>query len=56
MSLSSETTASTAARAHAKDSIVEVRGIGKMYDGGIQALKGVDLKFPEGKMTTLLGP
>lgn len=38
------------------DSIVEVRGIGKLYDGGIQALKGVDLKIPQGQMTTLLGP
>jgi NitT/TauT family transport system ATP-binding protein len=56
MSLSSETTAAAAAGTYAKDSIVEVRGIGKLYDGGIQALKGVDLKIPEGKMTTLLGP
>jgi NitT/TauT family transport system ATP-binding protein len=36
--------------------IVEVRGISKIYDGGIQALKSVDLGFPEGQMTTLLGP
>jgi NitT/TauT family transport system ATP-binding protein len=56
MSLSSETTPGAAAGAYARDSIVEARGIAKLYDGGIQALKGVDLKIPEGKMTTLLGP
>ena len=56
MSLSSETTVSAAAEPYARDSIVEMRGIGKLYDGGIQALKGVDLKIPEGQMTTLLGP
>jgi NitT/TauT family transport system ATP-binding protein len=36
--------------------IVETRGISKIYEGGIQALKGVDLGFPQGQMTTLLGP
>lgn len=36
--------------------IVEVRGISKTYDGGVQALKGVDLSVPQGEMTTLLGP
>ena len=36
--------------------IVEVRGISKVYDGGIQALKSIDLGFLEGRMTTLLGP
>lgn len=56
MSMSSETTAGASAEAYAKDSIVEARGIGKLYDGGIQALQRVDLKVPEGKMTTLLGP
>lgn len=36
--------------------IVEVTGIAKVYPGGTVALKGVDLAFPRGKMTTLLGP
>ena len=36
--------------------IVEVRGIAKTYEGGVQALQGVDLGFPEGQLTTLLGP
>jgi NitT/TauT family transport system ATP-binding protein len=36
--------------------IVETRGISKVYEGDIQALKGIDLDFPEGQMTTLLGP
>ena len=36
--------------------IVEVIGISKTYEGGVQALKGVDLNMPIGKMTTLLGP
>jgi len=38
------------------DPIVEVRGIGKTYDGGVQALRDVDLAFPRGKLSTLLGP
>jgi len=36
--------------------IVETRGISKIYEGDIQALKGIDLGFPQGQMTTLLGP
>jgi len=36
--------------------IVEVRGIAKRYDGGVQALEGVDLDIPAGRLTTLLGP
>jgi NitT/TauT family transport system ATP-binding protein len=44
------------AAAGAEGNIVEVRGISKIYDGGIQALKSVDLGFPDGQMTTLLGP
>ena len=37
------------------DSIVEVRGISKTY-GDVEALRGVDLDFPRGKLTSLLGP
>lgn len=36
--------------------IVQVSGIEKVYPSGTVALKGVDLGFPKGKMTTLLGP
>jgi NitT/TauT family transport system ATP-binding protein len=38
------------------DAIVEVKGIGKTYAGGVEALRGVDLAFPAGKLSTLLGP
>ena len=37
------------------DSIVSVRGISKTY-GDVEALRGVDLDFPRGKLTSLLGP
>ena len=43
-------------RETSEDNIVEVRGISKTYGGGVEALKGVDLDVPKGKMTTLLGP
>jgi NitT/TauT family transport system ATP-binding protein len=36
--------------------IVEVRGIGKTYDNGVEALREVTLGFPWGKLCTLLGP
>jgi ABC-type sugar transport system ATPase subunit len=39
----------------AVDSIVEVRGISKTY-GDVEALRGIDLDFPRGKLTSLLGP
>jgi NitT/TauT family transport system ATP-binding protein len=35
---------------------VAVRGIAKIYDGGIEALSGIDLDFARGELTTLLGP
>ncbi len=38
------------------EAIVEVRGIGKIYEGGVEALKDVSLAFPRGKLSTLLGP
>jgi NitT/TauT family transport system ATP-binding protein len=36
--------------------LVEVRGISKVYPGGVEALQAVDLGFPRGALTTLLGP
>ena len=44
------------AAAAAGADMVEVRGIGKVYRGGVEALSGIDLSFPRGKLTTLLGP
>ncbi len=38
------------------DSIVEVKDVGKTYDGGVKALTGIDLTLPQGKLSTLLGP
>jgi NitT/TauT family transport system ATP-binding protein len=48
-------------RAHAtqgagSNPVVRVSGISKRYEGGVQALEGVDLDFPEGQLTSLLGP
>jgi len=39
-----------------QDTIVEVDGIGMRYDGGVQALQGVDLEIPAGELTSFLGP
>jgi NitT/TauT family transport system ATP-binding protein len=36
--------------------IVSVRGIGKTYEGGVEALRDIDLDFPTGALTALLGP
>ena len=35
---------------------VEVRGITKIYDGGVQALDNISVDFPRGELTSLLGP
>ena len=40
----------------ATDAIVEVRGISKTYGTEVEALRGIDLDFPRGKLTCLLGP
>jgi NitT/TauT family transport system ATP-binding protein len=37
-------------------SIVEVRGVSKIYEGGVEALSNITLDFPEGQLTSLLGP
>ena len=41
-------------RADAVDAIVTVRGISMRY-GAVEALRDVDLDFPRGKLTSLLG-
>ena len=36
--------------------IVEVKGVNKTYDNGVEALRDVNLSFPKGQLSTLLGP
>jgi NitT/TauT family transport system ATP-binding protein len=36
--------------------VVEVRGVSKVYPGGVEALDDISLDFPRGALTTLLGP
>ena len=38
------------------DAAVEVRHLAKVYDGGTEALRDINLRFPRGQLTTLLGP
>ena len=38
------------------DTAVEVKNIGKIYGGNVEALRDVSLAFPRGKLSTLLGP
>ncbi|HEY3303903.1 MAG TPA: ABC transporter ATP-binding protein [Candidatus Binatia bacterium] len=40
----------------AAEAIVEVKGIDKTYDGGVEALKSVGLEIPHGRLSTFLGP
>jgi ABC-type nitrate/sulfonate/bicarbonate transport system ATPase subunit len=36
--------------------MVEVRGVAKIYESGVEALNEITLDFPEGQLTSLLGP
>ena len=38
------------------ESAVEVRGISKIYPGGVRALDQISVDFPRGELTSLLGP
>ena len=38
------------------DAIIEVKAVSKTYEGGVEALAGIDLALPQGKLSTLLGP
>jgi NitT/TauT family transport system ATP-binding protein len=38
------------------NSIIEIKGLKKVYPGGVEALANIDLKIPQGELTTLLGP
>ena len=35
---------------------VEVKGVAKVYDNGLEALRDVRITFPKGQLSTLLGP
>jgi ABC-2 type transport system ATP-binding protein len=48
--------AATAAVAGAAEPAIDVRGVRKSYDGGVQALDGVDLTVRRGEVLALLGP
>ena len=39
-----------------QEAIVEVKGLGKTYDSGVEALKDVAIEFPRAQLSTLLGP
>ena len=36
--------------------IIRIENLSKIYDGGFQALKGVNLEISEGEILALLGP
>ncbi len=38
------------------EAIVEVKEVGKIYDGRVEALKDVRMALPTGRLTTFLGP
>jgi NitT/TauT family transport system ATP-binding protein len=38
------------------DAIVEIKAVGKTYEGDVEALTGIDLALPHGNLSTLLGP
>lgn len=38
------------------EATVEIRGVAKTYDSGVEALRDVSLVIPGGELTTLLGP
>ncbi len=38
------------------DVIVEVKALGKTYDGGVEALADINVALPSGELSTLLGP
>ncbi len=48
--------AATAAAAGAAEPAIEVRGVRKSYDGGVQALDGLDLTVRRGEVLAVLGP
>ena len=45
-----------AAQPQGADAVVEVRGVSKVYPGGVKALDNISVDFPRGELTSLLGP
>ena len=56
MSIATAPAAGAIVRGRRDQAIVSVRGIGKTYEGGVEALRDIDLDFPTGALTALLGP
>jgi NitT/TauT family transport system ATP-binding protein len=54
--MTSAMAATTGAGFAQADVLVGVRGVSKVYEGGVEALREVDIEFPRGQLTTLLGP
>ena len=48
--------AAVARSAAGTDAVVEVRGVTKIYPGGVHALDDISVDFPRGQLTSLLGP
>jgi NitT/TauT family transport system ATP-binding protein len=40
----------------AADAIIEVKEVGKTYEGSVEALTGINLRLPQANLSTLLGP
>src|SRR5919108_1071073 len=41
---------------HSIEHMIEVRGLGKTYPGGVEAVRGIDFDVPTGEVFGLLGP
>jgi len=54
--MSTRVVQAAAAFAKPPGTMVSVRGVSKIYPGGVEALNDISLDFPRGQLTTLLGP
>jgi len=54
--MSARHNAALATASPAVDIAVDVRGISKIYPGGVHALDNISVDFPRGQLTSLLGP
>jgi NitT/TauT family transport system ATP-binding protein len=54
--MSARHNAALATTSPAVDIAVDVRGISKIYPGGVHALDNISVDFPRGQLTSLLGP